>query len=251
MKTNVISNFRDYATVTHPIEADDLKTPKVYQYSPARYIVTDYNQEQRADLLEMTHGRETADGIVFAASKWVRDRLHSWQNYEAHKQRAAILGDGWQYISGLRHGTQPGDVVCCVDGTQGRVTKSDPESCCIEFETADGRRLSVAGYFRKERQKAAPSSWATDYSADDFRKLTSRYEVADEDRDIIGQRFELTAAEGLARLQIFVSDYAGNEAHALYYIWDEWANEVRANVRPLSYLRDMLTTAKGWHPLAA
>ena len=114
MKTNVISNFRDYATVTHPIEADDLKTPKVYQYSPARYIVTDYNQEQRADLLEMTHGRETADGIVFAASKWVRDRLHSWQNYEAHKQRAAILGDGWQYISGLRHGTQPGDVVCCV-----------------------------------------------------------------------------------------------------------------------------------------
>jgi hypothetical protein len=32
------------------------------------------------------------------------------------------------------------------------VTKSDPESCVIEFETEDGRRLSVAGYFRKSGQ---------------------------------------------------------------------------------------------------
>ena len=95
----------------------------------------------------------------------------------------------------------------------------------------------------------APSAWMTDYTRADFRKLVSRYEVADEDRDIIGQRFEL-AGDRLGEVQIFVSDYAGNEGHALYYIWDEWMQEVRANVRPLSYLRDMLTTAKGWQRVA-
>lgn len=122
----------------------------------------------------------------------------------------------------------------------------------IDLNGGDFLREAFTLYNSLEnREKEKPSSWATDYTADDFRKLRSRYEVADEDRDIIGQRFELTATEGLARLQIFVSDYAGNEAHALYYILDEWMQEVRANVRPLSYLRQMLTPSMGWHQVAA
>ena len=148
-QTNInIDEIKRFPTVTNPIKADDLHTCKVYQYSPARCIVTDYTDEQRADLLDMTKGRETADGIVFASSKYVLNRLHSWQNHEAQKQRAAILGEGWQWIEGLNHGTQPGDVITCTDGTRGRVTKADPESCVIEFETEDGQRLNVAGYFR-------------------------------------------------------------------------------------------------------
>lgn len=145
---NYIDDIKRLPTVTNPIKADDLNTCKVYKYSPARCIVTDYTDEQRADLLDMTKGREIADGIVFASSKYVLNRLHSWQNHEALKQRAAILGEGWQWICGLNSGTEPGDVITCIDGTRGRVTKSDPESCCIEFETENGQLQSVAGYFR-------------------------------------------------------------------------------------------------------
>ena len=102
----------------------------------------------------------------------------------------------------------------------------------------------------ENKEKAKPSSWVTDFTADDFRKLRSRYEINEEDRDIMGNRYELEG-EGLGVLQIFVSDYSGNEDHALYYIWDEWMQEVRANVRPLSYLRQMLTPSRGWHQVAA
>lgn len=262
-QTNInIDEIKRYPTVTNPIKADDLNTCKVYQYSPARCIVTDYTDEQRADLLEMTKGRETADGIVFASSKCVLNRLHSWQNHEARKQRAAILGEGWQWIEGLNHGTQPGDVITCTDGTRGRVTKSDPESCVIEFETADGQRLSVAGYFRytpseksderkaadiarerQERPGTVNTSWATDFTPEDFEKLTSRYEIADEDRDIMGRRFH--TGEGLWTVDVFVSDYAGNEAHALIYLLTG-EGEVRANVLSLDHLRRTLTEAKGW-----
>lgn len=157
-----VNNFENFQTVTHPIQADDLKTCKVYAYSLRRDIVTDYNEEQRADLLEITQGHETAEGIVFYSTRYKRDRLHSWQNHEAQKQRAAILGEGWQWIEGLRSGTEPGDLITCIDGTRGRVTKSDPESCCIEFETADGRRLSVAGYFRKEHTTLETASAITE-----------------------------------------------------------------------------------------
>lgn len=139
----------DSLEVTNPIKADDLNTPRVLQLSERRDIVTGCTSEQ-ADELERMGGKPTASGIVFRASKYNRHRLHVWQNEQSRKERAAILGDGWQWIEGINHGTEPGDLIVCTDGTQGRVTKSSPESCCIEFETEGGQRLSVAGYFRKE-----------------------------------------------------------------------------------------------------
>lgn len=139
----------DSIQVTNPIKADDLSTPRVLRLSERRDIVTGCTPEQ-LDELERLGGKRTASGIVFSASKYNRHRLHVWQNEQSRKERATILGDGWQWIEGVNHGTEPGDLIVCTDGTQGRVTRSSPESCCIEFETEDGQRLSVAGYFRKE-----------------------------------------------------------------------------------------------------
>ena len=148
-QTNInIDEIKRYPTVTNPIKADDLHTPQAYAYTLRRAIVTDCTTEQRAELVELLDGKDTAEGVTFNNTRVNRDRLHIWQNEQSRKERAAILGEGWEYVSGLHHGTQPGDLITCVDGTRGRVTKSDPESCCIEFETADGHRLSVAGYFR-------------------------------------------------------------------------------------------------------
>jgi hypothetical protein len=96
-----------------------------------------------------------------------------------------------------------------------------------------------------EADKSA--SWETSYTAEDFQKLTTQSEVHDEDRDIIGRRFRSVNKYGdFFELQIFVQDYAGNEAHALYYIWDEFMQEVRACVRSLGWLREKLTEANGW-----
>lgn len=149
----------DSLEVTNPIKADDLNTPRVLQLSERRDIVTGCTSEQ-ADELERMGGKPTAAGVVFRASNDNRHRLHVWQNEQSRKGRAAILGDGWQWIEGINHGTEPGDLITCTDGTRGRVTKSSPESCCIEFETEGGQRLSVAGYFRKEspRYRAAENS---------------------------------------------------------------------------------------------
>ncbi len=148
-QTNInIDEIKRYPTLTSPIKADDLHTPQAYAYTLRRAIVTDCNDRQRAELVTLLEGKDTAEGVTFNNTRVNRDRLHIWQNSESRKQRAAILGEGWQYISGLNSGTQLGDLITCLDGTQGRVTKSSPESCCIEFETADGQRLSVAGYFR-------------------------------------------------------------------------------------------------------
>ena len=96
-----------------------------------------------------------------------------------------------------------------------------------------------------EADKSA--SWETSYTAGDFQKLTTQSEVHEEDRDIIGRRFRFVSKYGDSfELQIFVQDYAGNEAHALYYIWDELMQEVQANVRSLGWLREKLTEANGW-----
>lgn len=142
----------DSLEVTNPIKADDLNTPRVLQLSERRDIVTGCTSEQ-ADELERMGGKPTAAGVVFRASKDNRYRLNVWQNEHSRKERAAILGDGWQWIEGINHGTEPGDLITCTDGTRGRVTKSSPKSCCIEFETEGGQRLSVAGYFRKENPR--------------------------------------------------------------------------------------------------
>lgn len=148
-QTNInIDEIKRYPTVTNPIKADDLHTPQAYAFTLRRAIVTDCNDRQRAELVALLEGKESAEGVTFNNTKANRDRLHIWQNRESRKERAAILGEDWQYIEGLNHGTQPGDVITCVDGTRGRVTKSNPRFCVIEFETEDGHRLSVAGYFR-------------------------------------------------------------------------------------------------------
>lgn len=148
-KTNInIDDIKRYPTVTNPIKADDLSTPQAYAYSLRRAIVTDCTPEQRAELVELLNGKDTAEGVTFNNTKANRNSLHRWQNEQSRKERAAILGEGWQYVEGLNHGTQPGDLVTCVGGTRGRVTKSNPESCVIEFETENGQRLTVAGYFR-------------------------------------------------------------------------------------------------------
>ena len=260
-----IDEIKRFPTVTNPIKADDLHTPQAYAYTLRRAIVTDCNDRQRAELVTLLEGKESAEGVTFNNTKANRDRLHIWQNSESRKERAAILGEGWQYIEGLNHGTQPGDVITCTDGTRGRVTKASGESCVIEFETENGQRLSVAGYFRytpseksetaderkaadiaRERQEkpgTVNTSWATDFTPEDFEKLTSRYEIADEDRDIMGRRFH--TGEGLWTVDVFVSDYAGNEAHALIYLLTG-EGEVRANVLSLDHLRQTLTEAKGW-----
>ena len=136
--------------VTNPIKAEDLDTPRVFNLSERRDIVTGCTPEQAGELEHMG-GKPSAAGVVFRTSKENRYRLHVWQNEQSRKQRAEILGEGWQYVSGdsTTH-AKPGDVVACVDGTRGICTQSSPESCVIEFQTKKGQRLSVAGYFLKQ-----------------------------------------------------------------------------------------------------
>lgn len=145
-----VKEIKRTRAITNPISAPDLNVPQAYSYSPRRAIVTDCNEDQRAELAKLLNGKNTTAGVCFNNTKANRDRLHIWQNKQATKQRAAILGEGWQYVDGLNHGTQLGDVIACTDGTRGQVTKANGESCVIEFETADGQRLNVAGYFRKD-----------------------------------------------------------------------------------------------------
>ena len=317
-----VEDIKRFPTVTYPITADDLHTPQAYAYNLRYAIVTDCTTEQRAELVKLLDGKDTAEGVTFRNSKDNRYRLHIWQNREARKQRAAILGEGWQYAGNLYETPQAkeGDAICAVDGTTGICTQSHPESCVIEFKSdKDGKLLSVCGYFFRSanystseqsepegfrvgdkvrhnqsnevatitaiRRAYVPmfgsfrllytldfgksvigpfcselnggeflaeaitpvvTSWATDYTADDFRKLEANPEAVEADPDIMGRRFRSSA--GLTELQVFIQDYAGNEAHALYYIWDELAQEVRANVRPLSWLRSRFSAANGWQP---
>lgn len=148
-QTNInIDDIKRYPTVTNPIKADDLHTPQAYAYTLRRAIVTDCNDRQRAELVTLLEGKDTADGVTFNNTKANRDRLHIWQNRESRKERAAILGEGWQWVEGINHGTQPGDIITCIDGTRGRVTKSNQRFCVVEIETENGQRLTVAGYFR-------------------------------------------------------------------------------------------------------
>jgi len=108
---------------------------------------------------------------------------------------------------------------------------------------ADERKAAHIARERQEKPGTVNTSLATDFTPDDFQKLTSRYEIADEDRDIMGRRFH--TGEGLWTVDVFVSDYAGNEAHALIYLLTG-EGEVRANVLSLDHLRQTLTEAKGW-----
>ncbi len=93
-------------------------------------------------------------------------------------------------------------------------------------------------------------SWKTDLTEDDFRKLTLQHEVADEDRDIMGRRFRHAIGNKGEWLEIFISDYAGNERHTLVYSYEEFMDEVRCKVRSLEYLRQFYTEARGWQPVS-
>jgi hypothetical protein len=120
------------------------------------------------------------------------------------------------------------------------ITRYSPSA---KSETADERKAAGIARERQEKPGTVNTSWATDFTPEDFQKLTSRYEIADEDRDIMGRRFH--TGEGLWTVDVFVSDYAGNEAHALIYLLTG-EGEVRANVLSLDHLRQTLTEAKGW-----
>lgn len=100
---------------------------------------------------------------------------------------------------------------------------------------------------KQEKPGHVNTAWTTGYTPDDFQKLRSRYEIADEDRDIMGCRFH--SGNSLWTIDVFVSDYAGNESHALIYILTG-EGAVRANVLSLEHLRQTLTEAKGWHKTA-
>ena len=333
-QTNInIDEIKRFPTVTNPIKADDLHTPQAYAYTLRRAIVTDCNDRQRAELVTLLEGKDTAEGVTFNNTQLNRDRLHIWQNQESRRERAAILGEGWKYSGDLNDGTphaNPGDEITCIDGTTGICTKASPEIVCSEFETADGRALTVAGYFfrapsafnakyykelitaewwgndprpfqfgdhsfsciykggdmwdilsadgtrqqdlttdeladfleeeykysrkaaaKSEAPKPQPSAWVTGYTADDFLKMEANPEAIEADGDIIGKRLRHCQSGGLGELQVFIQDYAGNERHAIYYIWDEFMQEVRANVRPLDWLRRHFCPANGWHEVAA
>lgn len=164
MKTNNIKVSEKYGVitvngapvrdVTNPIQAQDLHTPRVVPISPRRWLVVGYKSEQVAELVALggkyTPAYRGGLGVVFAASEDNRHRLHVWQNEKAKEERAAILGEGWQYCGNLGETARAkvGDEVCTIDGTTGTVTKTAPESCVIEFkDDKTGRALSVAGFF--------------------------------------------------------------------------------------------------------
>ena len=196
-QTNInIDEIKRYPTVTNHILADDLHTPQAYAYTLRRAIVTDCNDRQRAELVELLEGKDTAEGVTFNNTKANRDRLHIWQNSESRKERAAILGEGWQWVEGLNHGTQPGDVITCIDGTRGRVTKASGESCVIEFETENGQRLNVAGSFRytpseKLRNSESKERDAFNLPSRDERRPSAKLKAAhEEQKHTFGQAFD-------------------------------------------------------------
>ena len=152
-----VEEIKRTRAITNPISAPDLNVPQAYSYSTRRAIVTDCNEDQRAELAKLLNGKNTPAGVCFNNTKANRDRLHVWQNNEARKQRAAILGNGWTYAGHLYETPQAkiGDQVCCVDGTTGICSQSDPSINPIEFKRdTDGRALTVSGYFFRTQEQA-------------------------------------------------------------------------------------------------
>lgn len=235
-----IDEIKRFPTVTNPIKADDLHTPQAYAYSLRRAIVTDCNDRQRAEMVALLGGKESAEGVTFNNTKANRDRLHIWQNSESRKERAAILGEGWQWIEGLNHGTQPGDVITCTDGTRGRVTKASGESCVIEFETADGHRLSVAGYFRytpseksetahEEQKRTFGQAFDAAYYRDVLASLTGKKKVFHFGTPADTVRLEVKReCEGYFRISMKRGESSDVEYFREYIDWETILNTTRA-----------------------
>lgn len=218
------------------------------------------------------YSRLLNDGLIIEAqhyqqgtiARWLNKKeMKNWEKQQREKraaedaqereqqrqQRAAELGTGWIWTD-WNTADRPslGDEICTVDGTRGRVSEIG-KTANIRFRAADGKEYSVGAYFFKRLSpERVHTSWATDYTPDDFHKLQPRYEISEFDTDVMGRRFQ--TGDGLARIEVFVSDYAGNENWALIYILTG-DGEVRANVLSLDHLRATLTVAKGWERLAA
>lgn len=117
---------------------------------------------------------------------------------------------------------------------------------CENGISLDQAACAFSQWEKEEKSRelqSMPTSWATDYSADDFHKLHSLYDISDEDRDIVGRRFRISDIMG-EDVEVFISDYAGNERYALCYTLFEGV--VRAKVRSLDFLRQLYTKEKGW-----
>ncbi len=137
--------------VTTPIQAHDLNTPRVISISPRKWLVVNYKSEQIKELEELGGRYEFSKGVTFRASKANRTRLEIWQNKQARKERARILGDGWKYQSWYLNETERarvGDEIVCIDGSCGICTKAKPNICVIEFEEyKTGQTFTVGGFF--------------------------------------------------------------------------------------------------------
>lgn len=123
--------------------------------------------------------------------------------------------------------------------------EGEPAAVCHSYDTA-APNYSASETSEPCTEADNSPSWETSYTADDFHKLTTAGEIADEDRDIIGRRFVHSIGTEGDALEVFIADYAGNERHALVYSLEPLFEEVRCKVRSLDYLRKLYTPAHGW-----
>ena len=151
MKTNATDervNLANLREVTNPIKADDLHTPRVLQLAKGCFIVVGCTPEQGQEL-KNEGGEIIEDGVIFEASKSVISRLRSWQNQEAKKERAQILGDEWELVEwNTSARAKVGDEVVTVDGRHFIVTEATG-TCIIRMKDIEGKEgYSVGGgYF--------------------------------------------------------------------------------------------------------
>ena len=215
-----------------------------------------------------------AEGVRIGSREWYREKLTGeWERETMYFEYFDVHHDSCVEVHKPTHnGTPTGDrwqtdITVWGDPTHDGTPRKEDAEPCVTFRTIDDlckhlETLHVAtmqledltiderNRLELERGDDRPTAWATDCTADDFEKLTSRYEVSDEDCDIVGRRFRFKPDDGLFNLSVFVADYAGNEAHALIYILDEFMGTVRANVLPIDKLRSILTEARGWQQAA-
>ena len=191
---------------------------------------------------EMNEGEFIRDGITKNFDAQGREILHNAQYYREMLQAEFWGNEPRRFFFGI------GQVNCTHCGKWWNMSRANGKGLQEQL-TIDEVAEVLAAMYSDDKKQAQPSAWMTDYTAEDFQKLQPKYEIHELDADVMGHRYRSTVS-GVGELQVFVSDYAGNEAHALYYIWDEFAGEVKANVRPLDYLRSILTEAKGWQRIS-
>lgn len=191
---------------------------------------------------EFNEGEFVRDGITKNFDAQGREILHNAQYYREMLQAEYWGNEPRRFFFNI------GQVNCTHCGEWWNISRANGKGLQQQL-TIDELAEVLAAMYSDDQKQAQPSCWITAYTAEDFSKLQSKCEIHELDRDVMGCRFRSTVG-GVGELQVFVADYAGNEAHALYYIWDEWAQEVKANVRSLDFLRSILTEGKGWARMA-